>query len=102
MCDAFYMLILFEAMGHDYVIWDKAATIRFRRPGRGTVSAEFQISPETIADLRQILETAEKHDATFRTQIKDASGEVIADVEKVIHFRPKKALESRSEHRKRT
>ena len=32
MCDPFYMLILLEKMGKEYMIWDKAASIRFKIP----------------------------------------------------------------------
>ena len=41
MCDPFFVLILSAALGRDYVVWDKAAAIRFLRPGRGTVKATF-------------------------------------------------------------
>src|SRR3990170_2253173 len=41
LCDAFFMHILIEELGPGFVVWDKAATIRFRRPGRGTVRARF-------------------------------------------------------------
>ena len=32
--DPVYMLMLIKILGPEYVVWDKAATIRFRRPGR--------------------------------------------------------------------
>src|SRR3954471_228439 len=41
MTDPFYMLMLIENLGRDYIVWDKSATIRFRRPGKGTVVAKF-------------------------------------------------------------
>lgn len=44
MCDPFYMWILMENLGKDFIVWDKAATIRFKKPGTGTVNAEFEIS----------------------------------------------------------
>ena len=30
--DPFYMLMLIKLLGPDFIVWDKAATIRFRRP----------------------------------------------------------------------
>jgi hypothetical protein len=89
MCDAFFMLILFEAMGRDYVIWDKAASIRFRKPGRGPVTAEFHVPASRIAELREQLLGTDRCEATFRTEVRSADGQVIAEVEKVIHFRHK-------------
>src|SRR3974377_770071 len=35
----FLMLMLIENLGPEYIVWDKSAGIRFRRPGRGTVRA---------------------------------------------------------------
>jgi len=36
MADPFYMLMLMENLGRDFVVWDKSASIRFRKPGKGT------------------------------------------------------------------
>ena len=35
MTDAFYMLMLMANLGRDYIVWDKAASIRDRKPGKG-------------------------------------------------------------------
>ena len=35
-CDPIYMIMLIQILGRDYVVWDKAASIRFRKPGRAT------------------------------------------------------------------
>ena len=39
--DPIYMLMLIKCLGPGYVVWDKAATIRFRKPGRSTLTATF-------------------------------------------------------------
>jgi acyl-coenzyme A thioesterase PaaI-like protein len=44
MCDPFFMLILMENLGPDYVVWDKSATVHFLRPGRGKVRARASTS----------------------------------------------------------
>ena len=92
MCDASYMILLLEAMGDQFVVWDKAATIHFRRPGRGTVRVEFRITPEKITALRETLAHKEKHDEIFPVQVIDDAGTVVAEVEKVVHFRHKTSL----------
>src|ERR1041385_6706004 len=50
MCDPFYMLMLMNILGPGYIVWDKAATIRFKRPGSGLVKATFTIPEEKIAE----------------------------------------------------
>ncbi len=91
MADPFYMLILMENLGPDYIVWDKAASIRFRKPGKGRVRAEFRVSDEQFDDIRTKLLTQEKYEPTFTVQVKDELGDVVAEVQKVLHVRRKSA-----------
>ena len=91
MVDPFYMLMLIENLGPDYIVWDKAATIRFKKPGRGVVSANFQLSEEQVEQIRQELKTAEKMERIFKIEVRDESGTVVAEVEKQLHVRRKSA-----------
>jgi acyl-coenzyme A thioesterase PaaI-like protein len=89
MCDPFYMLILIDALGPDFVVWDKAATIRFRRPGRGGVRARFEIGAERVEEIRRQALAAGRAEPRFTVAVVDAAGEVVAEVEKVISVRPR-------------
>lgn len=89
MTDPFYMLMLIENLGSGYIVWDKAASIRFRRPGKGKVSASFRLSDEQIEGIRQSLNTQEKVEPTFVVEVKDDTGAVVAEVEKVLYVRKK-------------
>jgi hypothetical protein len=89
MADPFYMLMLLENLGKGYIVWDRAASIRFRKPGKGTVSAQFRLTQSQLDALRAQLETHEKIEPTFTVQIRDAQGEVVAEVEKLLHIRRK-------------
>jgi Domain of unknown function (DUF4442) len=90
MTDPFYMVMFIEILGPDYIVWDKSASIRFRRPGRGTVFAKFRITDGQIAEIRQALKTEEKIDREFSVDVKSADGEIIAEVKKLLQFRKKK------------
>ncbi|HUO14861.1 MAG TPA: DUF4442 domain-containing protein, partial [Verrucomicrobiae bacterium] len=89
MTDAFYMLMLMANLGSDYVVWDKAASIRYRKPGRGTVRAEFRLCDAALDDIRQRLKSLPKYEPVFKVEVKDEQGTVIAEVEKVLHVRRK-------------
>lgn len=91
MADPFLMVMLIEILGRDYIVWDKSASIRFRKPGRGTVYAKFRITDEQIADIRTTLKMEEKTEREFAVDVKDGQGEVIAEVKKLLHFRNRKA-----------
>src|SRR5262249_55481589 len=81
MTDPFYMVMLIYNLGPGFIVWDKAATIRFRKPGRGTVRAEFRLSENQIDDIRARLE---KLEPLFTVEVKDENGVVIAEVEKLL------------------
>jgi hypothetical protein len=89
MTDPFFMVMLIENLGRDYIVWDKSASIRFRKPGKGKVSAIFQLSDEQIEEIRQALKTEEKIERVFMIEVKDESGAVIAEVQKLLHIRRK-------------
>jgi acyl-coenzyme A thioesterase PaaI-like protein len=89
MTDAFYMLMVMANLGSDYIVWDKAASIRYRKPGRGTVRAEFRLSDAVLDDIREKLKTLPKYEPVFRVEVKDEQGSVIAEVEKMLHVRRK-------------
>lgn len=87
MCDPFYMWILMENLGKDFVVWDKAATIRFKKPGTGTVSAKFEISPEEIKAIRAEVMEKGKNDYYYSTVITNEQGVVVAEVDKTVYVR---------------
>ena len=94
MCDPFFMLILIENLGSEYIVWDKAATIRFKRPGRGRVHADFSISEEVIHQIKQDLNPGGKIEKTFTVQVKDREDQVIAEVEKLLYIKRKELKDS--------
>ncbi len=91
MVDPFYMMMLMELLGPGYVVWDKSATIRFRRPGRGTVRARFVVPPERVEEIRRAADADGKVEPTFTVRIEDARGEVVAEVDKLLSVRKKPA-----------
>jgi hypothetical protein len=80
---------LMENLGAEYVVWDKAASIRFRKPGKGTVRAEFLLTEEQLDDIRSRLIAQEKYEPEFLVEVKDEAGNVVAEVQKVVHIRRK-------------
>ena len=85
--DPFYMLMLMKNLGPDCIVWDKAATIRFRKPGRTTLTATFRLEEAELTELRSLLQSQAKVERTYRVALVDAEGTVHAEVEKVIHLR---------------
>ena len=89
--DAFYMLMLMANLGRDYIVWDKSASIRYRKPGRSTVRVEFRLSDFQLDEIREKAHTLPKYEPTFRVEVTDEQGTVIAEVEKLLYVRKKEA-----------
>jgi len=100
MTDAFYMLMLMHHLGRDYIVWDKAATIRYKKPGRGPVRAEFRLSDAQVEEVRQKLKTLEKCEPVFVVEVKDESGVVIAEVERLLHVRKRAEARTAAQRRR--
>ena len=97
MTDAFYMLMLMANLGRDYIVWDKAASIRYRKPGRSTVHAEFRLTEAQLDDIRGKLKTLPKYEPTFTVEVKDEQGTVIAEIEKLLHIKRRVAESAETE-----
>ncbi|MEC4681950.1 MAG: DUF4442 domain-containing protein [Nitrospirota bacterium] len=50
--DLIYMIMFIKLLGPKYIVWDKAATIRFRKPGRTTLYARFTVAKEEVGAIR--------------------------------------------------
>ncbi len=85
--DPIYMIMLMRNLGRRYQVWDKAAAIRFRRPGRGTLSARFVLDEGELAAIREGLEHAPSVDRVYQIALTDRSGEVCARIEKTVYVR---------------
>jgi hypothetical protein len=95
MTDPFYMLMLMANLGRDYIVWDKAASIRYRKPKKGTVRAEFRLTEAQLSDIREKLDRLPKYEPMFSVEVKDGQGTVIAEVEKLLHVRKKQDVPPR-------
>jgi len=66
-------------------VWDKSASIRYRKPGKGKVTARFELSDVNLAAIREQLKTSDVAEVTFEVQIRDEAGDVVAEIQKVVH-----------------
>jgi acyl-coenzyme A thioesterase PaaI-like protein len=89
MCDPWFMLILMRELP-DYIVWDKSASIKFVRPGRGKVTATFHIPQERVDEIRVAADQGEKVEPLFTVNVLDEQNQIVAHVEKLLYVRKKK------------
>ncbi|OYW78760.1 MAG: tetrameric acyl-CoA thioesterase [Asticcacaulis sp. 32-58-5] len=95
MTDPFFMLMLMMQLGKDYIVWDKAATIRFIRPGRGRVRALFRLSHDEAMQIRDMADLNGKTEPVLKVDILDDEDQIVAEVDKTLYVRRKSQSASR-------
>ena len=66
--DPIYMLMLIKNLGKKYIVWDKAAKIRFKRPGKETLFAHFLLTGEETDEIKALLETQNSVDRIYHVE----------------------------------
>lgn len=90
--DPIYMIMLIKALGSNYVVWDKAASIRFKRPGKETLFAKFVVTDEEVETIKNELNDKKSIDRVYEIELKDKEGKVHALIEKTIYIAGKEKI----------
>lgn len=99
--DPVYMIMLIMLLGPRYIVWDKAAAIRFKKPSRTTLYARFTLDDDDIDDIRVELDHKPKLDRVYHVELVDSTGQVHASIEKTVHVRRRRFDRSLSSRRER-
>ena len=95
MVDPFLMLLAMNRLGADYVVWDKAGAIDFRKPGRGRVRAEIAVDDQLLKRLQDGALDGSAHFESCHIEIKDETGDIVALVTKTLFVRKKRPKKTR-------
>lgn len=88
--DPIYMIQLLQILGEDYVVWDKATTIRFKKPANQTSFAIFEFSTEEIIQIKKNVNENNEIDLIKTLSIEGNENQVFAVVDKTIYISTKK------------
>ena len=100
--DPFYMLMLLRILGKQYVVWDKSASIRFRKPGRQTLYARYEITDEQLDTIRREVAANGQAEYTFTLEWVDAQRVVHAQIERLCYIADKQHYEQRKNDRQQS
>lgn len=93
--DPVYMIMLIQNLGPAYVVWDKSASIRFRKPARDVLTARFVLDEAELDAIRVAVAESGRVDRCYRVSLRDAAGDVCAEVEKTVHVADKALWKAR-------
>jgi acyl-coenzyme A thioesterase PaaI-like protein len=100
--DPMFAMLLALHLGDDVVVWDKAGQIRYRRPGRSHLYADFHVTDEELAAVRQALRERGETERSFRVELRDRHGEAHVDLEKTVYIATKAHYKAKLAQRART
>ena len=84
--DPIYMLMLIHVLGPGYIVWDKAATVRFKKPGKETLYADFKLDEAEIGEIKRLAATERPVDRIYCVELKDKNGVVHAFKERTLYI----------------
>jgi hypothetical protein len=99
--DPIFMIQLINILDNNYVVWDKAATIKFKRPAKETCYVDFIFTKEEIIQIKN--DVAEKKEIDLIKNIKLTNKDksiVFAEVSKVIYIADKQYYKEKRSLRK--
>ena len=88
--DPVYMTMISWNLGRNYIAWDKAAQIEFRKPGRDALYSTFRLDAGELDGIRAELETAEKVERIYDIELADRAGVVHASFRKTVQIRKRR------------
>ena len=89
MVDPFFMLMLINVLGEEYIVWDQEAAIKFIRPGRGRVEARFHLNQEQIDEIIAQTQGGAVFRPEYSVDIVDEEGKIVAQAKKREYIRKK-------------
>ncbi len=87
--DGPHALLIMLGLGREYVVWDRAATIQYKRPGRTTLYADCVVTAGEIAEIQDVLTKQPEVDRVYRIELKDRNGVVHSVVERTVYIAKK-------------
>jgi len=96
--DPIYMIQLITILGNDYVVWDKSASIRFKRPGNKTLYASFILTSEFLEQIKKDIDLHNEKDYRIKVNLTDNDRVITyAEVERVIYIASKSYYKSKKQ-----
>ncbi|KTD12777.1 Uncharacterised protein [Legionella hackeliae] len=87
MTDPFFALMLIHRLGPEFIVWDKQGEIDYIQPGKSRVYADFVLTDEQVAIIKDTASENGKHLPVFHTEIYDQDKQTIATVKKTLYVK---------------
>ena len=83
--DPYFMLMLIQILGKEYVVWDKAASIKFLRPAKTDLRCRFLLDEELIQFIKTQVEHKGEYSFDLPLKFEDKRGRAFAVFKKTMY-----------------
>ncbi|MFD0963174.1 DUF4442 domain-containing protein [Pseudofulvibacter geojedonensis] len=87
--DPIYMIQLLNILGDDYVVWDKAACIKYKKPAREDLYGSFVFFEEEIKEIVKDVTNNKEIDYKKLVTLTNSEGEVYSEINKTLYIAQK-------------
>ena len=98
--DPIYMLQMIQIFGKPYVVWDKEAVIKFKRPIKRKAIARFVFTEDDIIRIRETVDREGEYSFNMPVEFVDETGFVYAEIDKMLYIATKKFYKKKIEKKK--
>lgn len=100
--DPFPMVQLINIIDRDFIIWDKAAQILFRRPAFENLYAHFIYTEKELEDIRKRVKEEKEIEIIKTTPLTNAAGDIVfCTVEKTLYIADKDFFKAKRAQQKK-
>ena len=88
--DPFHMVLLLNILGKEnFVVWDKAGAIQFKKPGKGRLKADVIYTDDEIENIKREATANGKYEFVKAVDWIDEKGDVVSIVQKTVYVATK-------------
>ncbi|WP_445955813.1 DUF4442 domain-containing protein [Yeosuana sp.] len=84
--DPIYMIQLMNILKEDYIVWDKDASIKYKRPAKENVYAEFSFSQDEINEIKSQVANNGEFNLVKTLNLVNKQNVVFAEISKTIYI----------------
>ncbi len=99
--DPIPMVQLINILGKDFVVWDKAAEVFFKRPAKEDLYADFSFDQKTIEEIKERALKENEFEMVKNTKLTNKDGStVFCEVNKTIYIATKSYFKEKRKQKK--
>lgn len=99
--DPIFMIQLMNILGNSFVVWDKAATIKFKRPAKETCFVDFTFAKDEIVQIKKDVSSKKEIDLIKNIKLTNKDKSIVfAEVSKTIYIADKKYYKEKRKFKK--